>query len=491
MKNLILMVMLFLSGFSIAQNQLPTDVWGIRNTGFQGQTPLSHRVYLSRSSEELCHDMFEIADPSRYVRIPSSGDNIIGVGTDLNNLTNYTVLGSFTPQPRFGFYEAHQQHDGVDFETVARTRSGAYNDPAPCVNRVTEIRDVRFSVNGAGDEIIAFTYEASAPGRFRVWIEDAGNNNARVRVNGGTADHYERNGGTVDPVSLSLPRRQVGNAYVIKMAAVSDLDEVYSQEAPIVGGTRITNINSDRIEFITASNDLGPDVIWLDRFHRENRPSSRTRGRFKTGATKNWERAGGKIRKFTVEFGSTDLYTYEGVQVNAERGEQPNRSVRALNGATITFTWRNAGEPSKGDAWIGINWRLELPPGWRESGITNPQIRIYSNDGNLRTTTREGADDRDELLSGSYNFGGGNTWRYADNDWELGVGFNYNGRTYRIKLVDNVGHGEHNGGNRPTGSDRAGGMRNEIGGLITNEGHGGIRAEGGSRSGSINFNSGW
>ena len=471
--------MLFISSISIAQN-LPTDVWGIRNV-VRNSDNEQVSVYLSRSSEDLCLDGFTISAPTRYVRIPSSGDNIVGVGTDLNSLTNYTVLGSFAPQPQGGAYTGSGQN-----------RSRTTTTANTCVNRVTGIRNVRFSGGGDGHEFLSFNYSATEAGRFRVWIVDVGSgNDVPVRLVS-FGDYYEFDGGASRPISITVPERELGNAYEIRMAAVSDLDLAIVQETPIIGGTRITNINSSRIEFITASNDLGADDIWLDRFHRGDSPS-RSRGRFKTGARLVEERVGGKIREYVVTFGSTELYTYEGIQVNAQRGAQSNRHDRALNGPTIEYTWRNAGARDNDDAWINIQWRVNLPPGWRESGLSNYQIRIYSRDNGVnRIHLNNAADSRSEFLSGNNTWGSGITHRYADNDWELGVGVDYNGRTYRIKIVDNVGHGEHNGGNRPRNGDRTGGVTNSIGGVPINRDHSGTSStHGGHRPGSINFNDGW
>ena len=365
-----------------------------------------------------------------------------------------------------------------------------YDRHAPI--EVTEIRGARFSGGGDGHEILSFNYSATRASRFRVWIVDVGSgSDVPVRLVS-FGDYYEFDGSASRPISITIPEREVGNAYEIRMAAVSDLDIPISQETPIVGGTKITNINSDRVEFLTASNDLGGDVIWLDRFHRGDTPG-RSQGRFKTGATGVSTSAGGKIRRYVVRFSRTDLYTYEGVQVNAQRGAQSNRHDRALNGPTIEYTWRNAGAQNNDDAWINIQWRVNLPPGWSESGLSNYQIRIWSRDNGVnRIHLNNAADSRSEFLSGNNTWGGGITHRYADNDWELGVGVNYNGRTYRIKIVDNVGHGEHNGGNRPRNGDRTGGVTNSIGGVPINRDHSGTSStHGGHRPGSINFNDGW
>ena len=478
MKNILLVVMLFISGLSIAQ-QLPTDVWGIRNV-VRNSDNVQTSVYLSRSSEDLCFDGFTISAPTRFVRIPSSGNNIIGVGTDVNNLTNYTVLGSFAPQPQWGFYIGSGQ-----------SRSRANEVARVCVNRVTEIRDVRFS-GGDGQEIIAFTYEAITSGRFRVWVEDAANGHTRVRLNGGTLDYYERNGGTVDPISFTVPQRQVGNAYVIKMAATTDLDIPISQETPIIQGTRVISIDSRGVQFITASNNVGADNIWLDRIQREP-GAGRNRGRFKEGATRHWSRAGGKIRRYTINFnqpsgGSHDLYTYEAIQINTQREGDSNRWIRQLNGPRIHMTWRQTAAPSKSDVWYNIKWRLELPPGWNQNDISQTQIRLYSAGNDIPWTIggdQYGGNVADLLSNGAVL----TNWRYADNNWEVGVGFHYHGSTYRIKLVDHVSHG----GAYPTsGSAYTGGVYNQIGGTPWNyDFYSNRHTTGGHHPGSINFNSGW
>ena len=444
--------MLFLSGFSIAQN-LPRDVFGIRDLLLENGDSFQRIQYLTRSAAELCHADHDIADTAhRYVRIPSSGANIIGIGTDANSLTNYTVLGSFRSQPRTGFYGANTGgllSSQINWNTVPRTRL-AETDPTPCETRVTEIRDINFS-GGDGIEVLSFHYTANEPSLFRVWVIDVANGNTPVRV-ANNREYYEFHGGTVDPVSFSVPQRQIGNVYEIRMAAVSDLDLVTIQEAPIVVGTRILSIDSRGLQFITASNNAGADNIWLDRIHRGDTPS-RNRNRFKEGVTtKHWSRAGDKVRRYTISFSNGELYTYESIQLNTQRTGDSNRWVRQLNGPRVHFTWRNR---ASNDAWYSLNWRVELPPGWTASDISNPQVRMYSRGNDLPWTLNPDV-SVSQMLNSHQTL---TNWRYTDNEWELGVRFTARGRTYAIKLVDHISHNEDR---RTSGTDRTGGLYNQV-----------------------------
>ena len=480
MKKLLLVVMLFISGLSIAQ-----DTWVVRSVVPEGDVTYSQSVnrYLTQVTDRLCHPGYNIGEVLSYVTLNS---NSITIGSDpvIDTGTTYNTVGDYRSNinliSRRGWYNRGLRtglNGGFDWRQI-----GQQGDPIPCETRVTEIRDINFS-GGDGIEVLSFHYTANKANQFRVWVVDVANGNTPVRV-ANDREYFQFHGGTVDPVSFSVPQRQIGNAYEIRMAAVSDLDLVTTQEAPIVVGTRILSIDSRGLQFITASNNVGADNIWLDRIHRGDTPS-RNRGRFKEGVTtRHWSRAGGKVRRFTINFNDGDLYTYEGIQLNTQRAGDSNRWVRQLNGPRVHFTWRNI---ASNDAELYLNWRVELPPGWSESGITNPQYRLYSASGDIPWTINNTNISVGDMLSGNYRI---SNWRYVDNFWELGIRFNYAGRTYGIKLEDHVSHNEDR---RRSGDDRTGGLYNQIGGTPWNYDFYSNRNSngGGHHPGTINFNNSW
>ena len=81
-------------------------------------------------------------------------------------------------------------------------------------------------------------------------------------------------------------------------------------------------------------------------------------------------------------------------------------------------------------------------------------------------------------------------WRYTDNEWEVGIRFTARGRTYGIKLVDHISHNE---GRRTSGTDRTGGVYNQIGAAPWNYDFYSNRNSngGGHHPGRIHFENSW
>ena len=508
MKNILLVVMLFISGISIAQN-LPADVFGIRDLLLENGDPFQRIQYLTRSNEELCHNDHDIADVAhRYVRIPSSGRNIIGVGTDVNNLTNYTVLGSFAPQPRTGFYGANTGgllSSQINWNTVPRTRL-AENDPTPCETRVTEIRGLGFSGRGDGHEIISFSYHANKGGRFRVEIVDIGDGNpSTVRLTNGD-EYYEFNGDNDGPVAFTIPQREIGNMYEIRMFATSDSDLAITQVAPIIEGTRIISIDSRGLQFVVAKNgDGSSDNIWLDRKPRiRGTESNRLTGRFKQGAISRGGSDNGFIKRYAIHFGSGELRPYETIALVVERSGNRFPVLSQLNGPVVRMTWhvtRRQGASSRRDDSFsgGFGYSVvSLPPGWdyddMEEISDDHYGRYYTGvDGVHSPYTFTYSDNPANGSAGSPT-----NWELRDNWFELGYRFRYAGHNYTLKIWDHISHGDSRlgSGNQSNNHHDNGGVFNEPtseGMRIGNIDHSGSHAttNGNQNGRDMNFNTSW
>ena len=509
MKKLITIFAILMSFATQAQNtQYADNVWSIRNTSS------GRAIFYTNVEGERCNDVYDITDPVRYVRLPQ-GNQLISFGEDIDDLTEYTITGPLDVDNRriyanqVGFYFPASTVLNADItDSTPRSINVGLGD-GDCQIEITSIHDVRYTDPTVGDgiETLTFSYHTSRVGdRLRVYIIDdtAGLTTQRavsapVRINGNHEYYAFDNNSVSGRVSVTVPIRNIGTGYRISLVLESDVSVNREFSTDVKPGVRITSIDGAGMHFITADNhSSGADDIWIDRTRRDPTQSSVRNFRWFKRSTRegdiaqNWSYKGGVVKKYTTLFNSRDhtvgrLRPYESVEVNFQRPGRHVVSTEQLNGPRIRFTWDTNAPRNNGDVRIVLNWRLELPPGWSTSRLGSRQIRLYSRDNGVNVESFSVARTNiNDFLNGMNVRGGGITHRYADNDWELGVRFTYAGSTYEIKLVDNVAHGEHNGGRAKSGSGRAGGLYNGIEAQVHN-----TDTRGGSRGGSINFNDGW
>ena len=438
------------------QDLYPDNVWSIRNADNSN----GRGILYTNVSGEHCHGIYDISDPVRYVRLPQ-GNDLMSFGTDINNLTEYTFAG---PRPYYanevGFYFPTGNFPTSDIVDSTRRARDVTQQVEVCAGQINSLWAAEFSdSHEPGEEFFQFRYELNRPLRLRAYIVDAANNDAPIRLPD-SGDYYGFDGDH-GLVTISVPERQIGQAYKLILQIDDDRSTAVENQTPLKEGIRVIGIDSRGLRFMVAHRDGNSgDRIWIDRINRGDTPS-RNRGRFKTNYDVMTSSFGGRIKRYTIHFGRDDLYTYEAVQINAQRGtDNTNPWVRQLNGPQIRFTWRNVGSASRSDVSYGFDWRIELPPGWDKNQVTNRQIRFYSGGesaGAIEADDDDARDDIDEFLSGTHNRGVGTFsfgWQHADNDWEMGVGFDFAGRRYRIKLVDHINHGRSprpGAGTNPTG----------------------------------------
>ena len=511
MKNILLVVMLFISGLSIAQH-LPTNVWAVRSVVPEGDTSYPQTVnrYLTTASGDLCHPGYNIGEILSYTKLNATADNRVEIGTDLNNLTPYVGVGNWRSElsvtPQRGFYNYNPSRSSLQAEVSDWTRFPTAGDPVFCNNEITSISNVRISAYNDQFERLHFSYNSLSPTRVRVIVSgDAGidrdNSNGAWRVpirwveNGGENTELvhttEAGSGSY---SVLVPKREVGTVYRLNLSPSEregNLGHRNHVVEDVVPGAFITNIHSRELQIVIASNSPDGSSIWIDRISREGtgRDADNFYSRFGRNSDRFEEtasRAGGRLKRYRVRFYGEDLRPYEAIRVDYNKGGHVGR-IDQLNGPIINFTWVNNGARNRDDSNLSLRWRLDLPPGWSSSRFTNTLIRFYSDDGfrpgaatNVaRVDFPNNTDSRrnaSAFVEGQYS--GGN-WRWHDNEWELGVSLDYEGRRYRIKLEDHV---SHNSG-RPESGPREGGLRNGIRSRVTNTGE-----RGGSHGGSINYN---
>ena len=441
MKNILLVVMLFISSISIAQH-LPTNVWAVRSVVPEGDTSYPQTVnrYLTTASGDLCHPGYNIGEILSYTKLNATANNRVEIGTDLDNLTPYVGVGdwrsgvSITPQR--GWYNYSTERD--EWRKISQQ-----GDPRFCNNEITSISNVRISAYNDQFERLHFTYNSLSPTRLRVIVSaDAGidrdNTNGAWRV----PIRWVENGGENTELtaqqelssaaySVLVPKRQVGTVYRLNLSPgerEGNLGHRNHVVEDVVPGAFLTNINRNTLEFVIASDSPDGASIWIDRISRDgnDRDANNFYSRFGNNSSRFVEtanRAGGKLRRYRVNIHTGDLNPYEAVRIDFNKGGYIGH-LEQLNGPTVHFTWDNNGARNRDDSRLNLRWRLDLPPGWHSSRFTNTIIRYFSNDGYRFgavadvTHTVFPANTRDNgsaFVEGSRGF---NTWQYHDNDWE-------------------------------------------------------------------------
>ena len=475
--------MLFISGLSIAQQ----NRWVVRSVipeGDQSYSQSVNRLLTQRTDNDICHPGFNIGEVLSYVQLNATADNVVQIGTNPNALVSYTGVGNWregvSVWRQRGWYSYFVTRPaGIDI--INWNQISGQGDPINCSNDLT---DVQATISGSDedDEILAIRYRVRDRDNLRITIRNE-LYDSNVNINGSSNPHvFDANG--LGTRSIRVPKRRSGDIYTIRVAFDNDLDNYEETTLQIVNGIRVESIDRYGINFIVADRgNTGTDNIRLDRVHRGD-DTSRNQNSFDT-ASQRFSRAGGRVRAYVSHYDGK-LRAYEAVRIVARRGGN-ERTYIQLNGPTIEFTWFNRGVSNRDNVNLNLHWKLILPPGWSKTRLTNRGIRFFSNDGYrpfaiaATTTTRyRNVSNVDTFIQGSLN--NFNLWQYMDNNWEVGVNFDYNGLNYRIKIVDHVGHG--NG--RPERTDYRGGARTGHSGRVTN-----FNEVGGSHSGSITWNRNW
>ena len=510
MKNLLLVVMLFISGLSIAQH-LPTNVWAVRSVVPEGDTSYNQNVnrYFTTASGDLCHPGYNIGEILSYTKLNATADNRVEIGTDLNNLTPQVGVGEWRAglsiSPQRGWYNRRVERPAGE-DIIVWEKISQQGDPRFCNNAITSISNVRISAYNNQFERLHFSYNSLSPTRLRVivsgdagidrdntngvwrvpirWVENGGENNELVHTTEAGSGSY----------SVLVPKRQVGTVYRLNLSPgerEGNLGHMNHVVEDVVPGAFLTNINRNTLEFVIASDSPDGASVWIDRISRDgnDRDANNFYSRFGNNSSRFVEtanRAGGKLRRYRVNIHTGDLNPYEAVRIDFNKGGYIGH-LEQLNGPTITFGWHNNGARNRDDSHLSLNWDIDLPPGWDRSGLTNTIVRFFSNDGYgalrvaAETYTLEPRNTRNNgsaFLMGGH---GHSNWEYHDNAWELGVSLDYRGSRYRIKLVDRVDHNHPNG--RPEGGPRAGSISNGIRSNANNR-----DTRGGSHNGYIHFN---
>ena len=486
MKKLLTLFIIFASLAVQAQQ----NRWVVRSVVPEGDPQYNqsvNRLLTTRTDLDVCHPGYNIGEILSYVQLNATADNVVQIGTRPDALVSYTGVGNWRENvsvySQRGWYARGNIPDGSGGVRIGWTQVSGQGDVRGCTNeiRISNPRITDSAVNGA-EELFFSASLANENERLRVTVRDIGiGEGSALELNTGT--HYSFDGRTTSrDVSLHLDEREVGNIYVLRVASEADPTNFAEYTFPVKSGGRILSINSDQMQFVIAdSRNTGRDHIRIHRRHRGDE-GSRSLNDFRTNShptfRETWSREGGRVRRYSVRFDG-HLRPYESVILNHSRSGSPSNNVPQLNGPRIYYTWTNNAASSNSDVSYRLAWRIELPPGWSRSGFSQRQIRLYSRDNNLPWT-------QNPSLSVGHFFNSGapqTNWRYADNNWELGVRFVYNGDTYGIKLRDHIAHGS---GRPKAGSGRAGGLYNGISARVHN-----TDTRGGSHGGSINFNNTW
>ena len=508
MKKLIIAIVFLLSAGNTFAQHLPTNTWGVRSVVREGAPGYSDDVnrYLTTAADPLCHPGYNIGEILSYTQLTDNGAR---VGTDLNDLTEYVGVGdwranvSLTPQR--GFYNRRDGTNNVGVPTTTWIKIGQQGDPRFCNNEITSIRNVRISnVNNQFDRI-HFTYSSLNSTRVRVIVSgdrgidpDGSAGSWRVPIrwveNGGeanelTAQHSDNSAS----YSVLVPKRTVGTVYRLHLSPGENQDQagfmedVLDEAQFIIPGHQLIKVSSKEMKIILASTETDGAALRLSRIRRgggSNRdyPNNyysygRYRDRFS-----DRQFAQGRIREYTVRFHTGDLLPYEAVGFSYNKGSASGNGTQ-LNGPVINYSWTNNGSRDRDDSRIRLSWDIDLPTGWHIDNLSSQIIRLWSDDkhraGGITNTTWTifpSVSNKSNFLESGRDI---TIWNWADNDWEIGVRFVYDGVTYNIKLEDHVAHGS----GRPEAGPREGGLRNGLRAVVIN-----ADTRGGSHGGSINFN---
>ena len=497
MKNLIITVMLFLGAISYGQEMYSNNTWAIKNVTGNSRVSATNRL-LTTVSEDLCHDIFTIGADIRYIQLNEPSDNRIGLGTNFNNLTQYSTVGDFRSNIniRDGWYNSSQ---GL------YTQITNESDPYACLNTI-EIRSAHYTRYNDDLENVVLNYRLGNAEQVRIRIENLAGRAETINFPEyhGDSEIFLTPQTREGQFQFRVPKRRIGDVYKITVDIAEDNSVVAEHYSPTVEGVRIISIDSRGLQFIVArNNDDGWDNLWLDRKPRvRGQESHRRTNRFKTRshATQDWTRLGRTVKKYTIPFASGEFLPYETLALVVERSNRRFSTVSQLNGPVIRWTWHanyTGGSTRSDDSYnLAINYRVtELPPGWNASDMTlidGEARRTYTDDSCCLPYSAEGGDN---VQQGNQNSG---LWEFMDNEWEFGHRFRYAGHTYLIKMWDHVSHDDDRlgtGNQRNNRDDRGGVFNNPTseGMIIGNIDHSGSHAttNGNHNGRDLNFNTSW
>ena len=432
MKNLLLIVMLFVSGLSIAQSRV-LHVERYNNFLDAGD------ALLITDNANNCVDANR---DSRYSIIYSNRDSNLAWNRVTLGLVNYELVSPISDAsatPRRGWYRNRNSNWLHTEIQAAAAEYRCVGDHGLSLGSQTRNGDnVRYTFNTVQNGLRQYSVD------FTVYDDITGERLLSRNLQRSPNGEAELITGSAQ---FDVPRPLPGHRHRIEVTVFNgeqgDYDETFYSQVNADENIIIKDFAQGWVRFWTVSNITNND----DRVNV--RAISRlVDGRISHNSYSGWKRitpnrvlADGYTKEYIYSHdGRRRVENFETIEVNAQRDGQGEFTRKfQLQGPRprLRFRLSRNSESNKQNAeWrIRTEWQLNLPPQWDESQILDIQSSAYSeerlnsasviwrwvreqshrHDGlNIDRTRRRGASDdgRDE-----------NMWRYTDNTWWFTVTF--------------------------------------------------------------------